>query len=116
MKKQILGFVSLTQAILLTAFLNLAGTIDLPAATNVVFDTETKLAPNGPRQLMFGIDVAINGSTAAVGALLPPFQANGGVYIYSLFGTNWAQTQILRAHTGDLELDSFGRSVALSSN
>jgi hypothetical protein len=83
------------------------------AATNVV-NTETKLVPNsGARDLQFGLDVAINDNAAAVGA---QSSFNGSVYIYTLSGTNWTQTQILTAGTPQGQLDQFGFAVALSSD
>jgi hypothetical protein len=91
--------------------------LTLAAAAGTTFDTETKLVPNvGARELLFGGDVAINQNTAAVGALLPPFNFHGGVYIYTLTGTNWAQTQILSESKGATVGDSFGTSIALDSD
>ena len=103
-----------TKSVLLTALgWNLSDPSGASAATNVV-NTETKLVPSvGARDLQFGIDVAINSFAAAVGAQQT---FHGAVYIYSLTGTNWSQTQILTAEKPTNVLDNFGAAVALSSN
>jgi hypothetical protein len=115
MKKQTRGFASLTLAILLTAIgWNLAGNFEAQAATNLVVNAETKLEANdaGPT-VTFGVDVAINANTAAVGALNV---THGAVYIFTLTGTNWARTQVLTAGVPAAQFESFGSAVALSSN
>ncbi|MEO5801916.1 MAG: hypothetical protein ABIR24_00175 [Verrucomicrobiota bacterium] len=115
MKQQLRGLAGGARVILLIVVgWSLAGHFNTQAATNLVVDTETKLVPSvGARELMFGSDVAISGATAAVGAQQT---FHGAVYIYSLVGTNWRQTQILTAGKPATVLDRFGAAIALSSN
>jgi hypothetical protein len=114
MKKLTWGFFSLARAILLTA---MAWGLSFNARAQTIFNTETKLVPNpSARELMFGLNVAIDGNTAAVRALLAPFNGQSGVYIFSLVGTNWVQSQILTAELLSGIFDEFGVGLALSSN
>jgi ethanolamine utilization microcompartment shell protein EutS len=83
--------------------------VTTPAAV-VVSETRLTPSPGAPDQ-EYASDVAINSNTAAVGSL----QAfHGTVYIYTLIGTNWVQTQILS--TGISTFETFGRAVALDDN
>ena len=105
-------FAAVTRVVLTALACQLS--LSAKAQTNIIFDTETKLVPSvGAQNLEFAIDVAIDGKTAAVGAQQ---SGHGSVYLYSLIGTNWQQTQIVTAGKAPNVLDQFGSAVALSSN
>jgi hypothetical protein len=64
---------------------------------------------------MFGVAVAIDGSTAAVGAGAPPyFTRPGAVFVYRGAGANWHNSATL--HPSDQGHDGLGASVALSGS
>jgi parallel beta-helix repeat protein len=65
----------------------------------------------------FGIDVAIEGNTAVVGAyneLVPPYRT-GAVYVFNWNGSNWSQQQKLTRPPNSSGGD-FGRSVDISGD
>lgn len=74
-------------------------------------------APDANTDDRFGISVAIDGSTAVVGA----YQADsiglnsGAAYVFELIDSNWVQQQKLTASDG-APGDQFGRSVAIEAN
>jgi WD40 repeat protein len=74
----------------------------------------------------FGLDVALNGTTALIGAPGPvPYTAispgssmpmsAGAAYVYTLDGTAWSLSQKLAAPPGDRG-EEFGHSVAMTSS
>jgi hypothetical protein len=69
---------------------------------------------NGASGSFFGYSVAIDGSTAIVGAL-DDNSAKGAAYVYVLTGTAWTQQQVLTAPDG-VAGDELGYEVALSGN
>ncbi|HEX5313566.1 MAG TPA: FG-GAP repeat protein [Gammaproteobacteria bacterium] len=71
-------------------------------------------ASDGAAYDRFGQSVALDGSTALIGA----YEANGyqgAAYVFGESGGNWSQTQELTASDGAAG-DQFGYSVALSGN
>ncbi len=106
------GFIMTSKPQLKTVLLALSFVLFFAKVPAAVVDSETRLVPSpGAPDQEYASDVAINGNTAAVGSL----QAfHGTVYLYTLTGTNWAQTQLLS--TGLSTFESFGRSVALNEN
>jgi hypothetical protein len=65
----------------------------------------------------FGRGVAIRGDTAVVGAIgdLSTGDESGSAYVFNRTGTDWTQTQKLRASDPQRAAD-FGRCVALQNN
>jgi hypothetical protein len=76
---------------------------------------QAELTPSGKSANMFGVAVAIDGSTAAVGAAAPPyFTRPGAVFVYTGSGANWHNSATL--HPSDQGKDGLGDSVALSGS
>ena len=74
--------------------------------------------PTAPQQALFGLDVAIDGTTLAVAApgYDDPGVLNvGSVYIYVLSGSTWSLEERI-APPASVENGSFGRHVALSGD
>ena len=75
-------------------------------------------ASDGEADDLFGINVALRGDTALVGAYLDDVGGvtdAGSVYVYHWDGTQWVEQAKLTASDGE-GFDNFGVSVALSGN
>ena len=68
-------------------------------------------ASDGTANDLFGFSVALDGTTAMIGAVTN--YAPGAVYVFNESGGAWAQTQMLTASDGAV-LDDFGWSIAVS--
>jgi FG-GAP repeat len=74
-------------------------------------------ASDGVSNDLFGISVAISGSTAVVGATENvAARGDGAAYVFVRSGTNWTQQAKLTAADGALFGDGFGFSVAFSGS
>ena len=76
-----------------------------------------KLTPvDGDRSDLFGISVSLSGDRAVVGSIEEGLQNGpGSVYVFDYNGSNWMQSQKLKAADGDLN-DQFGIAVSLMDN
>jgi len=69
-------------------------------------------AANGGVNDIFGLSVALSGTTAVIGA---PYKGQGAAYVFTGSGANWSQQTELTAADGAF-VDDFGYSIALSSS
>ncbi|MCB1120166.1 MAG: FG-GAP repeat protein [Verrucomicrobiae bacterium] len=90
-----------------------------PVTIDPTFVSEAKLlAPDGAAEDEFGIDVAIDGFTAVIGAHranVGPNADQGAVYVFTGSGTNWSLQQKLTASDGTAQND-FGSSVSIQGD
>ena len=80
--------------------------------------TQKLTASNGAEFDFFGLDVALVGNTALVGADgagSDPFSNEGAVYAFTNSGGTWSESQQLLADDGQSS-DSFGESLAFDGN
>jgi hypothetical protein len=87
-------------------------------STGTWTQTQKVTASNGAEFDFFGLDVALVGNTALVGADgagSDPFSNQGAVYAFTNSGGTWSETQQLLADDGQSS-DSFGESVAFDGN
>src|ERR1700685_2556808 len=82
-----------------------AATLAAPASTELT-------ASDGAAGDLFGVSIALSGTTALVGAIGANSE-KGAVYVFTFNGSNWVQQQELTASDGAVA-DDFGWSVALS--
>lgn len=86
---------------------------------NGVWSLQQKLtASDGAGYSIFGESVAISGGTILVGApdtAVNGFNSQGAVYVYTLTGDTWTQTQKLTATDGQA-YDNFGSAVAFDDS
>jgi hypothetical protein len=101
---------------------NNAGTAYIFAQVNGIWNQEAKLTPTRPTPVHgtnFGWSVAINGDTAAVGAVnskgVIDAEASGAVYTYQFANDNWREIALQTASDAS-PLDQLGSAVALGSN
>jgi streptogramin lyase len=74
-------------------------------------------ASDGLTGNQFGTSIAVNGSTAIIGAIHQGTHPTGAAYVFaSNMSGNWVQQQELTATDDEGSLDSFGSAVALSGN
>lgn len=90
-----------------------------PVTIDPTFVSETKLlASDGDAGDEFGIDVAIDGNTAVIGAHRDDVGANsdqGSAYVFTGSGTNWSLQQKLTASDGTSQND-FGSAVSIQGD
>ena len=95
-----------------------AGTAFIYFRSNGVWSVQSQIYASDPQRAgYFGTAVAIRGDTAVVGAIgdLGTGDESGSAYVFVRTGTNWTQSQKLRASDPQQAAD-FGREVALSDN
>lgn len=90
-----------------------------PVTIDPTFISETKLlAPDGDAGDEFGVDVAIDGNTAVIGAYRDDVGVNadqGSAYVFTGGGTNWSFQQKLTSSDGTPQND-FGLAVAIQGD
>jgi hypothetical protein len=95
-----------------------AGTAFIYFRSNGVWMLQSQIYASDPQRAgYFGTTVAIRGNSAVVGAIgdLSTGDESGSAYVFVRTGTNWSQTQKLRASDPQQAAD-FGRRLALSDN
>jgi hypothetical protein len=85
-----------------------------PAAAGRAFQQAKLTASDGARGDIFGVSVAISGSTAVVGASFENAKT-GAAYVFVRSGAAWSQQAKLTAADG-FSYDRFGTSVAISGS
>ena len=86
--------------------------------TGTVWSEQAKLlASDGAANDVFGLDLALDGDTAVVGASQHDFLGNdsGAAYVFVRNGTLWSEQAKLLASDGMAE-QAFGRGVAIEGN
>ena len=91
-----------------------------PATVNPWIQRQRLTAADGARDDVFGYSVAVNGTTAVIGAAGKTFGSNvgqGAAYVFTCSGDpcTWIEQQELTASDGALD-DEFGNAVAVSGN
>jgi FG-GAP repeat/IPT/TIG domain len=93
---------------------NFVGAAYVFGQSGAMWTQRAELTPGTNNPPAFGFSVAIDGSTAAVGAPSAEAGATGAVFMYTGSGANWRRTATLRP--SDTQPDDLGSSVALSGS